>query len=104
MMFRVFLFVIVYTVLHGSPARPESVTEGAVPRSKLLTHTHSLKKLLLSISVQLKLTQTINQLQFNNRSYHLGFPGGSVGKILPANAGDTASSPSPGRSHMPRSS
>ena len=31
------------------------------------------------------------------------FPGGSVVKNLPANAGDTGSSPGPGRSHMPRS-
>ena len=30
------------------------------------------------------------------------FPGGPGVKNLPANAGDTDSSPSPGRSHMPR--
>ena len=34
----------------------------------------------------------------------LGFPGGAVIKNLPANAGDTGSSPGPGGSHMPRSS
>ena len=35
---------------------------------------------------------------------HLGgFPGGTVVKNPPANAGDTGSSPGPGRSHMPRS-
>ena len=33
----------------------------------------------------------------------MGFPGGSVVKNPPANAGDTGSSPGPGRSHMPRS-
>ena len=33
-----------------------------------------------------------------------GFPGGAVVKNPPANAGDTGSSPGPGRSHMPRSS
>ena len=33
----------------------------------------------------------------------LGFPGGTVVKNPPANAGDTGSSPGPGRSHMPRS-
>ena len=33
----------------------------------------------------------------------VGFPGGSVVKNTPANAGDTGSSPGPGRSHMPRS-
>ena len=32
-----------------------------------------------------------------------GFPGGAVVKNPPANAGDTGSSPGPGRSHMPRS-
>ena len=33
-----------------------------------------------------------------------GFPGGAVAENLPANAGDTGSSPGLGRSHMPRSS
>ena len=33
----------------------------------------------------------------------LDFPGGTVAKNPPANAGDTSSSPGPGRSHMPRS-
>ena len=32
-----------------------------------------------------------------------GFPGGTVVKNPPANAGDTGSSPGPGRSHMLRS-
>ena len=32
-----------------------------------------------------------------------GFPGGTVVKNPPANAGDTGSSPGPGISHMPRS-
>ena len=32
------------------------------------------------------------------------FPGGTVVKNPPANAGDTGSSPGPGRSHMPWSS
>ena len=33
----------------------------------------------------------------------LGSPGGAVVGNPPANAGDTGSSPGPGRSHMPRS-
>ena len=33
----------------------------------------------------------------------LDFPGGAVVKNPPANAGDTGSSPGPGRSHMPQS-
>ena len=32
-----------------------------------------------------------------------GFPGGAVVENLPANEGDTGSSPGLGRSHMPRS-
>ena len=32
-----------------------------------------------------------------------GFPRGTVVKNLPADAGDTGSSPGPGRSHMPHS-
>ena len=34
---------------------------------------------------------------------HRGFPGGAVVESLPANAGDTGSSPGLGGSHMPRS-
>ena len=34
--------------------------------------------------------------------YFWDFPGGAVVKNLPANAGDTGSSPGPGRSHMPQ--
>ena len=34
------------------------------------------------------------------RIYHLGFPGGSVVKNLPANTGDTGLIPGRGRSHM----
>ena len=33
----------------------------------------------------------------------MGFPGGTVVESLPADAGDTGSSPGLGRSHMPRS-
>ena len=43
--------------------------------------------------------------QFNSSKIAsaLGFPGGAVVENLPANAGDTGSSPGLGRSHMPRS-
>ena len=36
-----------------------------------------------------------------SRNAHRGFPGGTVVKNPPANAGDTGSSAGPGRSHMP---
>ena len=38
-----------------------------------------------------------------NKTNTRGFPGGAMVKNLPASAGDTGSSPGPGRSHMPRS-
>ena len=38
---------------------------------------------------------------FKNYETIEGFPGGTVAKNPPANAGDTGSSPGPGRSHMP---
>ena len=41
-------------------------------------------------------------LIFKNQSVW-GFPGGTVVENLPANAGDTGSSPGLGRSHMPQS-
>ena len=39
----------------------------------------------------------------DSEGWREGFPGGAVVKNPPANAGDTGSSPGPGRSHMPRS-
>ena len=54
--------------------------------------------------------QNIKQKQYCNKfnkefknGPHQGFPGGAVVENLPANAGDTGSSPGLGRSHMPRS-
>ena len=41
--------------------------------------------------------------QHSNKHFGRGFPGGAVVENLPANAGDTGSSPGLGRSHMPRS-
>ena len=38
-----------------------------------------------------------------SKSQLWGFPGGAMVKNLPANAGDTGSSPGLGRSHMPQS-
>ena len=37
------------------------------------------------------------------KNKNTGFPGGAVVENLPANAGDTGSSPGLGRSHMPQS-
>ena len=38
-----------------------------------------------------------------HKDLYMDFPGGAVVENPPANAGDTGSSPGPGRSHMPRS-
>ena len=45
----------------------------------------------------------VSSLRKQNKKWTLGFPGGAVVENLPANAGDTGSSPGLGRSHMPRS-
>ena len=42
-------------------------------------------------------------IRFCHQNKMTGFPGGTVVESLPANAGDTGSSPGLGRSHMPRS-
>ena len=43
----------------------------------------------------------LTEEMFNKEPEGLGFPGGAVVENLPANAGDTGSSPGLGRSHMP---
>ena len=50
-------------------------------------------------SKQTMMNNTINEI----KNFLEGFRGGAVVENLPANAGDTGSSPGPGRSHMPRS-
>ena len=50
-----------------------------------------------------KLFLYLSGLSWFQETKTLGFPGGAVVENLPANAGDTGSSPGLGRSHMPRS-
>ena len=45
----------------------------------------------------------LNRKTHTHKNPIQGFPGGAVVENLPANAGDTGSSPGLGRSHMPRS-
>ena len=45
----------------------------------------------------------LTMFQYDSEKTCWGFPGGAVVKNPPANAGDTGSSPGPGRSHMPQS-
>ena len=50
------------------------------------------------------LYKKINKIKFKKKKKTFwDFPGGAVVKNLPANTGDTSSSPGPGRSHMSRS-
>ena len=49
---------------------------------------------------QTEMNNTITEMKNTLKG---GFPGGTVVENLPANAGDTGSSPGLGRSHMPRS-
>ena len=47
------------------------------------------------------LLSSVSHEMFELKDTLLGFPGGAVVKSPPADAGDTGSSPGPGRSHMP---
>ena len=46
----------------------------------------------------------LQYIQVNIQKWMEGFPGGAAVENLPANAGDTGSSPGLGRCHMPRGS
>ena len=54
--------------------------------------------------IKLKTFRKIFTIQDAIKNNCGGFPGGAVVENLPANAGDTGSSPGLGRSHMPQSS
>ena len=43
-------------------------------------------------------------MNFIQKHHHRDYPGGTVVKNPPVNAGDTGLSPGPGRYHMPQSS
>ena len=59
------------------------------------------------MSIYGKIVKWIKEILYHGRLHNYkkleGFPGGAVVENLPANAGDTGSSPGLGRSHMPRS-
>ena len=57
------------------------------------------KEILVYVSSKTRLTVKKKKKKKKSR----GFPGGAVVKNPPANAGDTGSSPGPGRSHTPQS-
>ena len=52
----------------------------------------------------ISLLATVSMTEHTVEKESRGFPGGTVVKNPPANAGDTGSGPGLGRSHMPQSS
>ena len=55
------------------------------------------------IVIRIIIWMNLTDIMLSKRSQVQGFPGGAVVGSLPADAGDTGSSPGLGRSHMPRS-
>ena len=65
----------------------------------LLIYEEEIVKLMIRVSKE----RRIIKLSLKVLKARSGFPGGAVVENLPANAGDTGSSPGLGRSHMPQS-
>ena len=82
-----------------------SCKDGLTPRSPRIS-AHSALPALLGTLVCCKMLQILSSRPRMEgiKNLDLGdFPGGSVVRNLPANAGDMGSIAGPGRSHMPRS-
>ena len=77
-------------------ARGETDGSGELP-AYTKSELRSMALLFSLKGYKFPLHQTHSNLNIRN------FPGGAVVKNPPSNAGDTGSSPGPGRSHMPRS-
>ena len=104
--------------LLGSPSNCQCAERSILPSFPFSTYARKLGYLLwtrgfeyhmLSQSASSILLVPVTALNFNclldilTQKFRWGFPGGAVVENLPANAGDTGSSPGLGGSHMPRS-
>ena len=77
---------------------------GKIKRTKLKEIFFKNKKKIVSPNeVAMKPLVPCTAATSPHKTNFRGFPGGAVVESLPANAGDTGSSPGLGRSHMPRS-
>ena len=59
--------------------------------------------LSIHLLIDIRVISSLEDFLICYKNSSLGLPGGTVVGNLPANAGDTGSSPGLGRSHMPRS-
>ena len=84
-------------ILYHSSSR---TAQSCRPFKVLSTFTILLVKYILAF---LFLSSLISHFTGVQKLKYPGFPGGAAVESLPANAGDTGSSPGLGRSHMPRS-
>ena len=66
-------------------------------------HVARLHELIISFIFRSCMTQMLQKYSCIKIGFAMDFPGGSVVENLPVSAGDTGSSPGPGRSHMPQS-
>ena len=83
--------------------RPRNTYRLKVRGWKKIFHANgNQKKAGVAILIADKIDFKIDYYKRQRRTLQ-GFPGGAVVENLPANAGDTGSSPGLGRSHMPRS-
>ena len=78
-------------------------TENEPLKKKTLGHQTFSERIKRSASKWAKYQNLEGWREYLLQRMSQGFPGGAVVESLPANAGDTGSSPGLGRSHMPRS-
>ena len=87
------MFFVTCMVTFGFPQWPTGVEEMTIQTSRDLAFITSSDNFYCVDFIKVIIHQ---------ESCTQGFPGSSVVKSLPANAGDKGSIPDPGRSHMPR--